>query len=310
MKQFFRSLGRYTLIAVRFLIAHMPQWLYRALSRVFMLIGYCVMINKRKLAIESLTGAFKTEKSDEEIFAIAKHCFKNFGEGMVELLFYADRISKIKEKISFSGKAHLDQALEQGNGAVLISAHFGNFILMYLRLVLEGYKTNVIMRRVRDKEFEKYISQFRDEKGIQTIYDLPPKQCVQKSIKALRRNEVLVILLDQNYGGAGRIFVDFFGRKAATAAGPVVFSSRTQAPVLPIFIRRLDQDKHIIEIEQALALMKAEDPQEELVKNVQMITEVIEKKIRQYPHEWGGWMHKRWKSRTIEEQTYLDALNH
>jgi lauroyl/myristoyl acyltransferase len=39
------------------------------------------------------------------------------------------------------------------------------------------------------------------------------------------------------------------------------------------------------------------------------LTGIIEKYIRQYPYEWGGWMHNRWKSRTLEEQSIIDALN-
>ena len=62
-------------------------------------------------------------------------------------------------------------------------------------------------------------------------------------------------------------------------------------------------------IGQPVELEKEEDSEDELIRNVTKLTKVIEKMIRQYPDQWGGWMHKRWKSRTIEEQTVIDRMN-
>lgn len=311
LKQFERSLGRHALIGMRWLFNRMPYGLYRALTIFFILIGKVALIKKRQTAVESLRKAFGREKSEKELKHIAGACFENFGRGMVDLIYFIDRPQKLKDNIRFEGKEHLDKALALGKGAILVSAHFGNFIMLYYRMVLEGYKTNVIMRRVRDAEFEKYISQFRDERGIGTIYDLPSRKCVVDSLKALRNNEILFILLDQNYGSDGRVFVDFFGHPAATAAGPVVFGNRTGAPILPAFIMQDNAggaiDKHKIVIDPQVFLDNVGDDHANIVHNVAKLTKIIEHYIRLYPHEWGGWMHKRWKSRLIEEQTAIDA---
>ena len=204
---------------------------------------------------------------------------------------------KIIEKVTIEGQEHLDAALSQGKGAVLMSAHFGSFILMYLRLALAGYKVNSIMRRMRDEDFEKYISHYRDNNGIRTIYAMPRKECVVESLKSLRKNETLVILFDQNYGEDGRVFVDFFGQPAATATGPVIFSQRANAPILPVFIIREKKDHYKIIIEPPVPLSAGPGGEEELTQNVSQLTKVIEEYIRRYPHEWGGWLHRRWKSK-------------
>jgi len=237
-QKFGRALGRHVLIGSRWMIRRMPYPVYKIFAYIFFRIGHCAMINKRKIAQQNLTIALGNEKSEQEIRKIANDCFNNFGWGMIDLIYFVDRPHLVTQNVKIVGKEHLDNVLKAGHGAIFIGAHFGNFILMYFRMVLEGYSTNVIMKRTRDEDFEKYISELRNERGLKTIYDLPPRQCVQKSLKALRNNEILFILLDQNYGSAGRVFVDFFGEKAATATGPVVFSNRTKAPVLPIFMRR------------------------------------------------------------------------
>jgi len=264
-----------------------------------MAVGRPLLNKKRLLALRNLKTAFGREKDERQIKKIADDCFNNFGKGMIDLIWFLDRPKQILEKVSIIGKEHLDKTLQRGKGAILISAHFGNFILMYLRMVKEGYKINVIMRRMRDQSFEKYISSLRDENGIRTIYDLPPKPCIQQSLKCLRNNEILFILLDQNYGGMGGVFVDFFGQQAATATGPVIFSSRTGSSILPIFIQGEQENYHKIIIEPPVELEESQANPQSLVDNVAILTKIIERHIRQSPHEWGGWMHRRWKSQEI-----------
>ena len=53
---------------------------------------------------------------------------------------------------------------------------------------------------------------------------------------------------------------------------------------------------------------QGKDEGQDIVTNIGKLTKIIEGYIRRYPHEWGGWMHKRWKSRTLEEQSVIDRL--
>lgn len=304
-----RAGGRFLLKSTRWVVNRLSYPVFRALAGVLFFIGQLVMAKKRNLAMENLKMAFGNEKTDDELQKIAGKCFNSFGKGMIDLIYFLDRPKRIVEKVSIEGREHLEQVLKEGKGAIMVSAHFGDFILMYLRMVLEGYPTNVIMRRTRDPEFEKYISDYRNQMGIKTIYDLPPRKCVQQCIKALRNNEILIILLDQNYGGAGRVFVDFFGRQAATAAGPVVFSTRTDAPVLPMFIMSDGPSRYKIVIRPPVALEQRDNDEEMFTVNTAKLTKIIEGVIRQHPHEWGGWMHRRWKARTRAEQTVIDRMN-
>ncbi len=308
IKVFERAVGRYSLLSARWIISHLPEGSFKMTSRILTVLGWPILFKKRRLTIENLTNAFGKEKSAKEIDQISWDCFQNFARGMVELIYFADRPDEIRKKVRFEGQEHLDAAFKKGSGVILVSAHFGNFILMYLRLIVEGYKTNIIMRRTRDQKFEEYITEFRDSHGMQTIYDLPARKCVQQSLKALRNNEILFILLDQNYGSDGRIFVDFFGRPAATAAGPIVFSNRTSAPILPIFIMRDGGEQHKIVIEPPVQLETGADEMDSTVKSVAKITKIIERYARELPYEWGGWMHKRWKSQAAEGQDIVDII--
>jgi KDO2-lipid IV(A) lauroyltransferase len=110
---------------------------------------------------------------------------------------------------------------------------------------------------------------------------------------------LLFVPIDQNFGEGG-IFVDFFGRKAATATGPIILAKRTKAAIIPCFIIRQRDDTHKIIFEPPLKLEEGKDEETNILINIQRLTNIIELYIRKYPAEW-SWVHRRWKSRPNSE---------
>jgi len=292
ISRFFAWLG---LMLCSLIIKFIPNcWLY-SFAKNSASLGYIIARKQRKIALESLTIAFGQDKSTQEIKKITKDCFIFLAKAGLEVMSLMERPSLLKKRIEIVGKEHLDTALSRGKGVILVSAHFGNFPLMLAKLSLEGYKTAGIIRYMRDERAEKFFMAKRTKLGIKAIYSQPRKVCVENSIRALRNNEVLFVPIDQNFGTGG-VFVDFFGRKAATATGPVVLAQRTKAAVLACFIVRQPDDTHKIIIEPPLKLEEGRDYQEAIVINIQKLTNIIESYIRRYPAEW-SWIHRRWKSR-------------
>lgn len=303
--RFSRSLGRMALKTTHFIIRNLPYPVFKAMTFAFMGIGQLVLQSKKRLALENLRTAFGKEKSEEEIRGLAQKAFDNFGLGMIELVYFLDKPQDVAKKVMIQGKENLDAALAQGKGVILLSAHFGNFVLMMMRLAADGYKINCIMRRMRDPEFEQYTFDLRNKSGIHTVYSLPHRECIQGSLKCLRDNEALFILLDQNYGDDGRVFVDFFGQPAATGTGPVIFSQRLGSPILPTFITRDGKDRFKIHIDSPVPLPAPQGSEEDMVRNVAQLSKVIESYVRRYPEEWGGWLHRRWKSKQTHTEENL-----
>src|SRR3989338_8584434 len=168
--RFSRSLGRKALKGAHFIIRSLPYPIYKAMTFVFIAIGQLALQSKKRLTLENLRMAFGKEKSEQEIRDLTQKAFDNFGLGMIELVYFLDKPKEVVKKVTIQGKENFDAALAKGNGVVLLSAHFGNFVLMMMRLAAEGYKINCIMRRMRDQEFEKYTLDLRNKSGIHTIF--------------------------------------------------------------------------------------------------------------------------------------------
>ncbi len=262
--------------------------------------GFHLAVKQRQVALTSLKMAFGNEKPRKEIESIARGCFNSMAGTAVEFFMFMQYPERIRQFVEVQGLKHLDEALSKNKGVVAISAHFGSFPLLLSRLSLEGYKVHSLLRHMRDKRLDKLFEKKRDQMRVGSIYTQPRKECVDNSLRVLRNNEILFVQLDQNFGEGG-IFVDFFGTKAATATGPIVFSMRTGAPIVPMFIYREDGPRHKIVIERAVEVKEGGSKDDRMFKTVAELTALIEKYIRAYPQEW-GWIHKRWKARPKEER--------
>ena len=299
-RRFQRFLARTAIQFCAFIVKIIPaSWAY-GFARMVGNFGYIVASKQRNIAIESLTIAFGKEKSNDEIAQIARDCFQTMAKIAIEFMLFTERPVFVDRFVNVKGLENLDRALAKKSGVIALSAHFGNFPLMCTKLSFAGYKISTILRYMRDQWVNNYFYTRRTALGVGSIYTQPRKQCVEGCLDVLNKKEILFMQLDQNFGTGG-VWVDFFGKKAGTAKGPIVFALRTKAPIVPMFIYRTENERQQIVIEPEVQLLEGKDTDETIQLNLQHLTKIIESYIRKYPKEW-GWIHRRWKARPEEER--------
>ena len=299
-KQIYRgfvySAGFGFFVVCSLILRHLPEFMLYEIAKALAVVGYVLGLRFRKTALQNLNAAFGREKTQKQISRIAFDCVLSIFKSAVEVVSVIGKPPDyIRRKYSFVHKEHLDAALAKGKGVILVSAHFGNFPLMIVRLSCEGYKAAAIMRPLKDERFERFLAAERDRFRVHTIKSLPRRECVIATISSLRDNEAVFLPLDQNFGTGG-VFVDFFNRKAATATGPVILAQRTGAAIIPCFIIRQKDNSHRIVFEPEMPLVRGRSNEQDIQLNVQRLTSVIESYVRRYPAEW-SWIHRRWKAR-------------
>jgi KDO2-lipid IV(A) lauroyltransferase len=249
---------------------------------------------RRKIALGNLHLAFGKEKSPEEIERICHTSFRNIGKDMLEISScFNFEEGYLKTFVELEGKEYLDDALKKGNGAIALTAHLGNFPLMNVRLVNEGYPVSLVARDPENPKVAKMITSYRDSIGIESIPDKPRMTCVSKSLKALKQNRILLLQIDQN-APATECWVDFFGYLVPTFKGPVILSLRTGAPILPMFIIRNPDSSHKLIIYPPFQLNITGHVEQDITSNIAGLTKVVETTIREYPEQW-WWIHRRFK---------------
>ncbi len=288
-----KELAIYALVIVTmFIVRRLPRsaslWLGAGIGDL----AYQCVKRRRRIALKNLKMALGSEKSDEELRQIARRSFQNMGKTLVEFL-YSPKYSaeQLAHLARIEGMENLHQAIAKGKGVILISAHFGNW-----ELIFPGLSTLVdfsaVVQSFKHHRLDKLVNSFRTRHGGEVIKrEVAVKQC----LKLLRRGQCVAILGDQNAGESG-VFIDFFGIPASTPRGPIMLALRTGATILNILDIRQDDDSHIISISEPLELEVSGDLDQDVKINTAVFVKYLENTIREYPSQW-LWMHNRWKTR-------------
>jgi KDO2-lipid IV(A) lauroyltransferase len=280
------------IIAIRRIALLFPRRTALSLGAYLADLPFFLSRREKAKALENLFIAFGEEKSSNDILRICRHCFRNLGKGLMEVLQFP-RLTpeKLGRLVTFEGKQNIDDALRMGKGVIILTAHFGNWELLAVSLAFLGYRISYIVRSVRSPRLDGLLDRNRKNMGWRPI---PRGASIRNALRCLKRNELLGILSDIDTRVDG-VFVDFFGRPAFTPRGPVSIALRTGAALVPTFIIRQRNDTHRVVIEKALELDTTGDPEENIRLNTSRFTKIIESYIRKYPEQW-IWTHQRWKT--------------
>jgi KDO2-lipid IV(A) lauroyltransferase len=274
-----------------------PYRLFLRMGRVFGQVFYFTSKRHRDVAQASMKQAFGNDVAKNT--KLIRDMFSDTIEMLFEMFFYASRKVDPAPNAVIEGEENLKEALARGKGVIAISAHMGCFPTMMAALAMKGYPLHIMMRPLKNEKLGAHADRIMRSYKATPIYSYPRDKAIVDSIRCVKKNGMLVILMDQNYGSGG-VWVDFFGELAATPTGATVLALRTGATVLPMYTVRDKLGHHRIIIEKPYEIVRYPTDDESILRNVANLTKIIEGWIRTYPRNW-FWFHKRWKSRPSEK---------
>lgn len=253
---------------------------------------------KKKLVLENLSTVYGEKEQWPK--GIERRIYCHFGILMIEML----KLPSIKgesftKRFHVKGRENLDKALEENKGAIVITGHTGNWEYGIAGLTSFGYPMNVIVKKLKNVDNDYVFEKIRGEKGVGFILK---EKAVLNIRRALKKNKIVVMVIDQNSKRSEGAFVEHFGKLASTYAAPYVLANRFKCPVLPIFCHR-DENlyDHHIEVFPEIQHDSIEDDEEGTVKhNIRKYLEAFEKFLLSHPEQW-IWMHRRWRTQPKEK---------
>lgn len=250
---------------------------------------FLVLWKYRKRMEENLSMAMGGEfRTREHRDAVVWRAWRNFAQGVYETTCAVyDSKEDICSSVAVQGEEHLRRALEQGRGVIALSAHLGNFTMIGARLAAAGYPFSVVVKQPKDERFARLIDHYRAVVGIQTISAKPRREAARQILKALRRNEVILVIADEFKSGG--VEVEFLGRTAPAPRGPATLALRTGAAVLPTFLTRDHEDRLTLHIGEEIGLIKTGDLQRDVAANASLFAGHLEAMVRRYPDQW-NWL--------------------
>ncbi len=260
------------------------------------LIGQILFLADRKhrnIALNNLTRSFGHEKTQDEIKTLARQVFKNFSLIIFELAWSLSLDRRDFDKyFQINGLSNFKTAFKKNKGVLFVTAHIGNWELLSIVAVITGKKINVVFRPLDFLPLNKFLIDFRTRFGSELISF---RHSMRKMLSCLKKNEGVLVLMDQNVDWYEGAFVDFFDHRAATNKGLALLALKTGAPVVPVFLVRKGSGFKA-EFLPEIPLIKTGDKTKDVEENTQQYNKIIESFIRQYPDQW-FWIHQRWKTK-------------
>ncbi len=266
------------------------------LAKIMGMIVFRLIKKYRERVIHNLSVALGSEKDMDEIRTIAQEVFFHFTLTPLETIYLIANglpFERFVLKIKIKGKEYLEQALAKKRGVIALGAHLGAFSLLGTRLAVEGYPVNVMINQESFPRLWKRLNAYQGIVGQKIFPPKPITASVKKSLNCLHRNEILYLVADEQQRRGG-IPVPFFGQKAFTPSGPALFSLKTGAPILPMFVLRENWIQWTLVIGHPVEIERTSDEKKDIDGLTAKFTEAIESFIRQYPSQW-TWLNRRWK---------------
>ena len=283
-------------------------WIFRALSWIVVVLperaalGLCsalgwvagvVLRVRRSDTDQHLLIAFP-ERDSAWRRGAARGSYMHLGrEAAMTLRFARMRPEEIVRRTDVVGLDALRAAAAEGSGALVISGHLGNWEVAAAAVAARGVPMDVAAHLQKNPLFYRHMVELRDRLGLTVIAKNEAFHLVPRALAAGR---VVALVADQNMRRRG-VFVDFFGRAAATAKGPALFALRTGAPVfLGVAVREEGYpSRYRVVIEPVPVIEEA--PGADAIRDLtQRHVSRLEAHIREVPNQY-FWQHRRWKTR-------------
>ena len=274
----------YILYRIGYFLANaLPLKLAYSLAKRVSDMQYLVSKKDRE-AVESNLNII-TKKDAEECRKLARKVFRNFGLYLVDF-FRMSRLTKedIGKRVTLQGVENIDGVLKQNKGGIILTCHIGNWEMGGVVAAMLGYDVSAVALTHKHKNINDFFVKQREDKGMKVI---PISHIMKRCVSALRKKGLLALAGDRDFTNNGMV-MNFFGVPTSIPKGPVIFSLKTDSPIIPGFFIRRDTFNYTFIFDQPIYLKEipGRDRDEIMKEANEKLVAIMEKYIRAYPEQW------------------------
>lgn len=290
-----RQLLLFCIKLISFLIRFCGRRLSRRFFGILGWVWFDILRIRRKDIMEHLAIAFP-EMSYADKVKLGRQSLVLTAANLADLFIipYINQ-SWLDKYVIYEGVEHVENALEDGKGILMLGMHLGNGDLAANLIAMRNWPIYLITKFFKNKSVNDIWFSVRGAQGVNYIEPHGERTPFQ-ILKALKANGLVVFVIDQFMGKPYGIETTFFGRSTGTAQGLALFYMKTKAPVVPVYCYEGRDGKAHVVFQRALNLSEhISDSKEATIQNLtQHFCDVVEQVISKHPAHW-MWLHRRWK---------------
>ena len=234
---------------------------------------------------------------------LARRHFEALGMSLIEMGLARWASDRTHLRIGqLQGFEHIEKALAEGRGIILLSAHFTTLEISGRELALRCPPFDAVYRKNRSDFVTELQRTGREVSADDTI----EKRDIKKMVRNLRKGRPVWYAPDQSYSAKGSEVIPFFGVPSMHTTATSTLARLGKAVTIPFFTRRNDDGSYVHQVYPPLENF----PSDDLVADTEQYVRVLEEHIRTCPEQY-FWLHRKFKNLPEGYPDYysdLDAL--
>ncbi|MFI5355675.1 MAG: lysophospholipid acyltransferase family protein, partial [Desulfobaccales bacterium] len=218
----------------------------------------------------------------------ARDMVRQHARAWVDFFFYGQRPVEeaLRQFESLQGMEHLDVAMAEGKGVILLTAHAGNYELGGILLRSRNLKVHAVYKPDHFKAVERLREGMRAQGGVVGI----PVDGVGFStlplVKLLREGALVGMQGDRDFSLNG-VPMPFFGREVPFPRGPWELAAMTGAPIVTSFFYTDEARRFHAHFGEPIRVQGGRGERIEAIEaGMRAYVADLEALIRRHPSQW------------------------
>jgi KDO2-lipid IV(A) lauroyltransferase len=260
-----------------------PDWFVRVAPPVVGLIVLGLARGHREAIADSLRRVRPSRGALRDAIDVAR-TFTAYATSVTDVLRGPD--SGAAPEAIIRGDEHMTEALDEGRGVVIVTAHTAGWEMAGRILLADrGVRVVIVDAAERDPGSRAIQDEARRAQGVEVAHAGADPFATLGLLRQLRSGGVVALQMDRMSAGMRSRRVTLFGRPSTVPEGPLRLASTAGAPIVPVFASRAGHRHYEIHIEPALHLPRR-PTEAELDAAAQRLADCLAAFVRVRPTQW------------------------
>lgn len=245
---------------------------------------YQLQHGKRDKARQNYAAITGLRPGDPRVDRLIDRSFQQFGRYVAEMIHVqAWSNDTVLDGLEVVGEENFEKAESHGKGIIFVSAHMGSAEVAAALVVLRGYNVTAVTDQLKPRFIMDWAVACRAALGVKLV---PVVGGGVSLIRALRRNEMVAMIVDAGIDRGGGVPVTFLGRETIFPDGPARLARLGGAPIVFAVAVRFPGGRFRATVCKPIVSDRSADADADIQRMTQAIADDFEPFVRQYPDQW------------------------